>query len=39
MADEALLASARAVPQRLIDAGFRFAQPSIEEALAAALRR
>ncbi len=37
MADEALLASARAMPKRLMDAGFRFAQPTIEEALAAAL--
>jgi uncharacterized protein len=39
MADEALLASARAVPARLIGAGFRFANPSIDEALAAALLR
>lgn len=37
MADEALLASARVLPKRLMDAGFRFAQPTIEEALAAAL--
>ena len=37
MADEALLASARVLPKRLTDAGFRFAQPTIEEALAAAL--
>lgn len=38
MADEALLASTRAVPQRLMEAGFRFAQPTVEEALAAAVR-
>lgn len=37
MADEALLASARAVPGRLTAAGFRFTHPSLEEALAAAL--
>jgi hypothetical protein len=37
MADEALLASARAVPAKLIAAGFRFANPSIDAALAAAL--
>ena len=37
MADEALLASARVLPARLIEAGFRFAQPIIEEALAVAL--
>jgi uncharacterized protein (TIGR01777 family) len=39
MADEALLASARAVPARLIEAGFRFSYPSIDAALAAALSR
>jgi uncharacterized protein (TIGR01777 family) len=39
MADEALLAGARVVPKRLMEAGFRFAQPMIEEALAAALGR
>jgi hypothetical protein len=33
MADEALLASTRAVPTRLMEAGFRFAQPTVEEAL------
>ena len=38
MADEALLASARVVPRRLMDAGFQFAQPAIEQVLAAALR-
>jgi uncharacterized protein len=33
MADEALLSSTRVLPRKLLDAGFRFAQPSIEEAL------
>jgi uncharacterized protein (TIGR01777 family) len=37
MADEALLASARVFPSRLIAAGFRFAHPTVDEALAAAL--
>jgi uncharacterized protein (TIGR01777 family) len=37
MADEALLASTRAIPRRLQDAGFEFAYPKINEALAAAL--
>jgi len=37
MADEALLASARAVPAKLTEAGFQFAQPTIDAALAAAL--
>jgi uncharacterized protein len=35
MADEALLASARVVPSRLIGAGFGFAHPTVDEALAA----
>ena len=35
MADQALLASARVVPKRLLDAGFQFALPTIDEALAA----
>ncbi len=39
MAREALLASARIRPARLLDAGFRFAQPTVEAALAAALAR
>jgi uncharacterized protein (TIGR01777 family) len=38
MANEALLASARVVPARLRSAGFQFAHPSIDEALAAALK-
>jgi uncharacterized protein (TIGR01777 family) len=39
MADEALLSSARVMPSRLTAAGFQFARPTIESALAAALRR
>jgi len=39
MADEALLVSIRAVPERLMAAGFRFAQPTVGETLAAALRK
>lgn len=38
MADEALLSSTRAIPRKLLDAGFRFAQPSIDEALSEAIR-
>jgi len=37
MADEALLASARVLPTRLLAAGFRFQHPSLAEALRAAL--
>jgi uncharacterized protein (TIGR01777 family) len=37
MAQEALLASQRALPSRLVHAGFRFAHPKVEAALAAAL--
>jgi uncharacterized protein (TIGR01777 family) len=37
MADEVLLSSARAVPVRLLAAGFRFTHPTLGEALAAAL--
>jgi uncharacterized protein (TIGR01777 family) len=37
MADEALLASARVVPTKLTAAGFQFAHPTVESALAAAL--
>lgn len=33
MADELLLASARVKPQRLMDSGFEFRQPNLEEAL------
>jgi len=39
MADEALLASARVKPQKLLDAGFQFSEPNLDQALAAALRR
>jgi uncharacterized protein len=35
MADEALLASTRAVPGKLIGAGFKFEEPTVEEALGA----
>ncbi len=37
MADEALLASARVQPEKLLTSGFQFSQPKIEEALKAAL--
>jgi uncharacterized protein len=37
MADEALLASARAIPAKLSREGFQFAHPKVEEALAAVL--
>ena len=37
MANEALLASERTVPARLVAAGFQFAYPTVAEALAAAL--
>ncbi len=37
MADETLLASARAVPGRLLAEGFRFTHPTVGEALGAAL--
>jgi hypothetical protein len=39
MADEALLSSTRALPKRLLDAGFVFAHPTIHQALTAALTR
>jgi len=38
MADEALLSSTRAVPRKLMDAGFRFSEPNLNQALASALR-
>lgn len=37
MADELLLASARVVPRKLLDAGFEFQYPALPEALAEAL--
>lgn len=37
MADEALLAGARVVPRRLMEAGFRFEHPSLDGALEAVL--
>jgi NAD dependent epimerase/dehydratase family enzyme len=39
MADEALLASTRALPGKLIRAGFRFEQGTIEAALESAVGR
>ena len=39
MADEALLASTRAVPKRLLESGFIFQQPALMEAFDAALKR
>ncbi len=39
MADEALLASQRAVPSKLLAAGFQFMHPTVDEALAALLGR
>jgi uncharacterized protein len=38
MADATLLASTRAVPQRLLDLGFRFQHPALEPALHDVLR-
>lgn len=37
LAEEVLLGGQRAVPKRLLDAGFRFRQPDLEEALRAVL--
>jgi len=39
MADEALLSSARVLPARLGEAGFRFAYPDLNAALSAALKK
>jgi uncharacterized protein (TIGR01777 family) len=39
MADEALLASTRAAPKRLLESGFTFRHPTLTEAFDAALRR
>ncbi len=39
MADEMLLASIRAVPKKLIDAGFSFRHPQVDQALLAAVAR
>lgn len=39
MADEALLASTRAVPEKLNSAGFQFEHPTVDQGLAAALLR
>ncbi|MBS1802215.1 MAG: TIGR01777 family oxidoreductase [Acidobacteria bacterium] len=39
MADEALLASIRVQPRKLIEAGFQFSKPNIDQALAAALAK
>jgi uncharacterized protein len=38
MGDEALLASARVLPQKLLASGFQFSMPKIEDALKAALK-
>ena len=37
MADEMLLASTRVRPQRLLEAGFSFAHPELEEAMRVAV--
>lgn len=38
MAEEALLASARVQPRKLLETGFQFSQPNLDQALAAALK-
>jgi NAD dependent epimerase/dehydratase family enzyme len=38
MGEETLLTSQRAVPEKLLASGFRFLHPTIDEALASALR-
>lgn len=39
MADEALLASARVMPEKLMNARFQFSQPNLDEALTTAIRK
>ncbi len=39
LADEALLSSARVFPSKLTAAGFPFIQPTLDQALAAALAK
>jgi NAD dependent epimerase/dehydratase family enzyme len=39
MADSLLLVSQKVVPSRLVDSGYRFQQPDLAEALAAALQK
>jgi len=39
MADEALLASIRVQPRKLIEAGFQFSEPNLDQALSAALSK
>jgi uncharacterized protein len=39
MGEEALLASAKVIPKKLIDVGFRFEHPDLAEALAAELKK
>jgi NAD dependent epimerase/dehydratase family enzyme len=38
MADEVILSSARAVPQRLLQSGFTFEYPQLPQALAAIIQ-
>jgi uncharacterized protein len=39
MADSLLLVSQKVVPSRIVDSGYRFQQPHLAEALAAALQK
>jgi uncharacterized protein (TIGR01777 family) len=39
MADEALLASARVQPRKLMEAGFQFSEPTVDQALSTALKQ
>ena len=39
MADEVLFGGQRALPTRLLDSGYAFAQPDLDRALGAALAR